>query len=86
MTDTFDHYLPGLESPATNAFEVTPDDGADLPAVTRALNVANAGSVRLITLGGDTVTIFVAAGGVLPIRASRVLASGTTATGIVGLY
>lgn len=86
MTDTFDGYVLGLESPATNAFAIIPNDTTELPTVTRALNVATSGAVRVTTLSGDTVTLFVAAGGVMPIRVSRILATGTTATGIVGLY
>jgi len=86
MSDPFDGYAAGLESPATGAFEIAPDDNADLPFVTRALNVQTTGAVRVSTLNGDTVTLFIAAGGVLPIRVSRVLATGTTATNIVGLY
>ena len=86
MSDPFRTYSGGLESPPTFGASVTPDDGADLAVPSRAINVAQAGSVRVTTLGGDTVTVFVAAGGVFPLRASRIWATGTTATGIVALW
>ncbi|SLN13291.1 hypothetical protein PSA7680_00259 [Pseudoruegeria aquimaris] len=83
--DLFDDQTAGLESPPTRIFEITPDDGTDLPFVTRALNAATSGEVRITTLGGDTATLYVAAGAVIPIRASRVWATGTVASGLRGL-
>lgn len=86
MTDIFSALSEGLESPPSNAFNVTADDAADLAFTTRGLNVAQSGNVRLTTLGGDTVTVALSAGIVFPIRANRIWATGTTATGIVALY
>ncbi|WP_299684363.1 hypothetical protein [uncultured Tateyamaria sp.] len=85
MTDRFASYTPGLEAPAEDVFVVAPDDGADLPQATRALNVAQSGAVRLTTVSGTTATVYVAAGIAFPVRASRIFATGTTATGIVGM-
>lgn len=85
MSDRFESFAEGLESPATLLTEITPSDSTDLGQVTRGLNVAVSGFVRLTTKDGDTGTIFVAQGGVFPIRAARIWATGTTATGIVGL-
>ena len=85
MVDTFKGYTPSLESPASDASAVAPSDTADLPSYSRGLNVANSGFVRLTTVSGATETIYVTAGGVFPIRASRIWATGTTATGIVAL-
>lgn len=86
MTDTFSDYMPSLESPARSLFDVTPDDAVDLPIITRALNVAGSGSIRVTTVDGDIATIFVAAGVAFPVRVRRVFTTGTTATGIVGMY
>jgi hypothetical protein len=73
--------------PAKHAFAVAPADGADLAVVTRGLYVGTAGDVKVTTNGGDTVTFKnLAAGLIHPIRASRVFATGTTATDIVGVY
>ena len=52
---------------------------------TRALCVATSGLVQVTTVGGTTGTIYVMAGAPFPVRVRRVWASGTAATGIVGL-
>lgn len=85
MTDKFKSNKIGLSSPPAFAEQVTPNDDTDLQFVCRCLNVATAGSVRLTTAEGNEVSIFVAAGITFPVRASRVWATGTTATGIVAL-
>lgn len=73
-----------LIAPAAFAFAVVPSD-TDLIRAT-SLYVGGAGDVALQTEGGDNV-IFegVPAGSLLPVRAARVLATGTTATAIVAL-
>jgi len=87
MADDFSNYATGLDSPAANALSVTPSDGADLAKSTRALYVGVAGDVAVNMVGGTSVTfVAVPAGSVLPIRVARVLATGTTAGSIVGLY
>lgn len=85
-TDTFSGYINGLTAPVRQGFEITPDDGADLPFVTRAINAGAPGNVRVTLAGGDTVTLFIAAGTILPVRAVRVWATGTDAPSLVGLY
>jgi hypothetical protein len=78
---------PGLANPASRAAAITPDDGIDLDAATRSIWVGGAGDVAVITAGGDTVTIPGALAGTwIPVRATRVLATGTTATGLVALW
>ena len=77
-----------LSNPARKAFEITPNDSADLAEKTRALYVGGAGDVVVI-LADDTVAVTFKAvpeGAVLPIQAKRVYATSTTATDIVGLY
>ena len=83
--DQFRHHAQSLESPATRIAEIVPSDTADLAFVTRAISVAQAGHLQVVTSGGDTGRVFVAAGVPFPLRVSRILATGTTATGIVGL-
>lgn len=85
MSDVFANLATGLESPATYIQSVTPNDSTDLPRAGRALNVAATGSVRLTTVDGTTDTVYVAAGVAFPVRARRIWATGTTATGIVVL-
>lgn len=87
MIDTFDDRRTGLESPAANAFEVTPHDTNELASVTRAIYVGTTGNVRLVTINNETVTfVDVPAGNIIPIRAFRILSTGTTADDIVGMY
>lgn len=85
MSDIFQNHQASLQSPASRVFAITPDDGADLAVATRAINVAAAGIVRVQTVAGDVGDVFVAAGIPFPVRAVRIHATGTTATGIVGL-
>ena len=86
MQDRYETFSTGLESPVTHGFAVTPDDGEDLPELVRALYVGSGGALALVLASGAPVTLSGVAGGtVLPLRAARVLASGTTAGGIVGL-
>jgi len=71
---------------ASKGEEVTPDDSA--PNVFDAIYVGGAGDVE-VRLQNDVVgsIIFVAVpvGSILPIRTSLILATGTTATNIIGL-
>lgn len=85
-TNTFSNVV-GAESPAVNAFAVTPNDSTDLATATRGIYAGGAGDLKVTTLGGDTVTfVGLAAGVIHPIRVARVFATGTTATNIVGVY
>ena len=62
------------------------DDVVDPPNVTRALVLANGGDVSVILRNGDAITLpGLTAGVVCPVRVSRVLVTGTTATGLKGL-
>ncbi|MCV3273817.1 spike base protein, RCAP_Rcc01079 family [Roseobacter sinensis] len=86
MTDKFNSHTAGLSSPPANLIAVTPSDDTDLPMASRCINVSGGGAVRVTTIHGDTATLFVAAGVVFPIRAQRIHATDTTATGIVVMY
>ena len=71
-----------------DGYAVTADDANDLPnGPTRAIYVTGAGNVAVNLNGGGTATLTgLSAGQLLMISASRVLATGTTATGISALY
>ena len=87
MADTFTNLAPGLTAPANYLVAITPSDSTDLANVSRALYVGGAGNIVVTPYGGGSnVTLAVVAGAVLPIRVSRVLSTGTTATGLVNLY
>lgn len=86
MTDTFEGFADSLSTPPAHGYAVTPDDALDLPFSSRCINVAQSGTVRLTTVRGDTIDVFIAAGGVFPVRAERIHATGTTAGGLVVMY
>ncbi len=88
MANEFNSTSDGPLQSARNLAAVTPSDGADLPNVAKALWIGGAGNVSVIAVDdGEAVTITgVPAGAILPIRAKRVRATGTTATNIVNLY
>lgn len=75
-------------APAQNAEVVTPHDSDTLAQVSRALYIGVAGDVTVQMAGTGTAILFksVPAGTVLPIRVTRVNATGTTATTMVSLY
>lgn len=77
---------PSIETaPSSRCFAITPDDDVDLVRLAPRIYVGGAGNVRLISSGGDTVTFTMLAGSYIDVQATRVLATGTTATGLVGL-
>lgn len=66
---------------------ITPNDSTDIPIV-RALSCTAAGNVSVIFADDRTntaVTLSIAVGIPLRVRVKRVRATGTTATGLVGL-
>ena len=85
MSDPFKDYASSLESPATVLVPVTPSDTTDLTVVSRAINVSQSGFVRMTTTGNTTATVYIAAGVGFPVRATRIWAAETTATGITAM-
>lgn len=88
MPDPFSGDRINLNDPATFAAAITPHNSNSLPDTPRALYIGTGGTLVLIPAGQTTsVTLVnVASGQVLPIRATHVLATGTTATNIVALW
>ena len=87
IADAFQHHGTGLESPANFAKAITPSDSADLSDLPRALYAAVDGAVRVtLRSGGDPVSFARIAGVPLPLRVKRVWATGTTASGLVGVW
>ncbi len=86
MTDNFPYTATGMSGPATNAFDIIPDDAADLTQITRALYTGSGGDIALIMQGGGMVTFkAVPAGVILPLRIKKIMLTGTTATNMRGL-
>lgn len=81
------NYSKWIDSPAENAETVTPSNSVDITYVSRALYIGSTGDVKVDMKGGQTVTLVaVPAGAILPIRVTRVYATGTTASSIIALY
>lgn len=80
--------LVGPDWPATKLRAVTPADGTDLPdGICRALFIGTAGDLVLLAAEDETAVLMPSVqAGILPVSTKRVLATGTTATGIVALY
>ena len=86
IPDKFSDFTSGLSSPICGGFDITPDDATDLQGMTRAIVLGAAGDVAVVLKNGDTLTLpALTAGVIYPVRVSRVLATGTTATGLKGL-
>ena len=86
ILDTFGDFTSGLRSPICGGFEILPDDVFDLPNVTRALVLASGGDVSVVLKTGDAITLLgLTAAVIYSVRVSRVLVTGTTATGLKGL-
>lgn len=83
MSDIFGSFSDSPIGPSRRGVAVTPDDGNDLPFMTKELQATGAGNISVVMAGGGTLTIPFAAGEVRAIRVTRVRATGTTATGIL---
>lgn len=79
MPDPFDTDYVNLTSPAVAHYIITPSDVADLLVRPRAIYVNTAGTAVLQDNDGEAISYALAAGTVLSIRPTRVLATGTTA-------
>ncbi len=86
MPDLFQFLTAGLESPAGDAFDITPSDVTDLESITRGIYCGIDGDLHVIMKSGREVTFKNLAGGMAHgMRVSKVFATGTTVTDILGL-
>lgn len=67
------------------AVAITPNDTTDLADAVSALHISVAGSLKVDCINGDTVTFASVPVGTLELAVTKVYATGTAATGIVGL-
>lgn len=87
MADIYAHTTPGLSSPAIDGSMIVPNDADDLAHVTRALYVGGGGQIAAQLASGSMVTFAaVPSGTLLPLRVRRVMSTGTSADGLVGLW
>lgn len=75
----------GSGEPANHWFAIAPNDSVNLAVVPRALLVGVAGNIAVVGVDGVEAILPVPVG-YNPIRPIRVKSTGTTATGIFGLY
>jgi len=85
MADDFETLSPGLTSPGSDVFPITPDDDNDLTKVTRAIRAGTGGDIVAVMLSGNTRTLKFADGETRAVRVRRVLVSGTTAGDMEGI-
>jgi hypothetical protein len=86
MADRFQNSAPSLSGPASYGFPVTPSDSTVLSETTRGLYVGTTGDISALMVSGASITLSsVPAGSLLPLRLTKIMATGTTASGIVGL-
>ncbi|AGH51131.1 MULTISPECIES: spike base protein, RCAP_Rcc01079 family [Sphingomonas] len=88
MADAFAASADAAYAPAMRAAAIVPHDSNPLNDITKAIYVGAGGdvAVRAARDGADHVWKAVPAGSILPIRASHVRATGTTAGDLLGLY
>ncbi|OED49401.1 hypothetical protein AB838_06920 [Rhodobacteraceae bacterium (ex Bugula neritina AB1)] len=86
MSQDFSGYVSSLTAPASDAAAITPSDASDLPYPARSIYVGGTGTLRVRMISGEVVDFTdVQGGAVYPIRVAQVMASGTSATGLVAL-
>ena len=91
MADRFGPLGDTVSSPATRATSIVPNDATDLTDMPKGIYVGTGGDIAMIGLNapaGATGVVWknVPAGSLIPFRARRVLATGTTAANICLLY
>ncbi|MCA1338151.1 hypothetical protein [Pseudooceanicola marinus] len=82
MKNPFKNRVPPLTGPGQDILPVTPDDATDLPQVALSLYVEGGGDLAFITAKGESRVVAVTDFAILPVATRRVLATGTTASGI----
>lgn len=86
MKDDFSTFAETPGAPARNALQIVPNDDADLSVIPRCVMALTSGTMTATFQNGETVTVQIGAGQILPFRPVRILATGTTATGFVILW
>jgi hypothetical protein len=84
MSDKYNSFQKGVESPTTKAFDITPNDSADLPDVVRAIHVGVAGTVKITGIENTTATYRCFAGQKIVGFIKKVHVTGTSASELVG--
>ncbi len=85
--DNYGSQSDTITSAALAPYAVTPNNDVDLPIIPKGIWVGTGGDVRLrgINSAADVTFKAVPSGYIIPVRPSRIYATGTTATDIVAL-
>jgi hypothetical protein len=88
MPDAYQSHQANLADPGFKAAAIAPHDTNDLPDIPRALYVGVGGDIVAICKNDTTSVTFKAVpqGSILPVSVKRVLATGTTASQILGIW
>lgn len=85
--DNFSDFPTTLSAPARDAAAIVPNDSINLAAMPRAIYVGQGGNVSAVMAGGQVIAFQnVPSGAMLPVRVSRVNATGTTAGALIALW
>lgn len=86
-SDKFESSSDSLIAPASVCFAIIPSDSLELPQVTKAIYVGTGGQVTLAPVDNTAPVTFVnvPSGAILDVRTSKILATGTDASDLVGL-
>ena len=85
-SDSFSRFSDSPTAPARRMFAIAPHDTAEVDPLPKAIRADSDGTVALRAADSDTdVTVTMAAGEILPVRARHIRAAGTTVTAIHGL-
>jgi hypothetical protein len=76
----------GSGEPASHWFAIVPNDRTDLMILPRGIYVGVTGAVAMHDIDGNEAIFVALAVGFHPVRPRRILATGTAATNILGLY
>lgn len=86
MADPFAYNADSVIAPARRIFAITPHATNPIDPLPKAIRANEAGTIALRSVDAAAdVTLTVAAGEILPVRALHVRASGTTVVNIHGL-
>jgi len=76
-----------LSDPGSGHFSITPSDSTDFTNVTRGIYVGVGGDIVIVAKEGGALTYKNAlAGTIIPVRATRVNSTSTTATNLIGIF
>ena len=91
QSDPFGSYSDSVSGPCRHWTTITPSDSTDLTTVPKAIYVGGGGDITMIGIAAPATATGVKwsaipAASLLPVRPRRILATGTTATLIVGCF